>query len=85
MSDISSVSTGDVRPPTIGLRAPPIAHRRVWSDDEDAVLRRMLAEEQFIGPIAQALGRTREGVRNRANLLGLAVRSSPGAGRRRMG
>jgi hypothetical protein len=84
MTDIVSADAV-VRPPTaVVRRAPPAAHRRAWSEDEDMTLRRLLAEEQLIGPVAQALGRTREGVRNRANLLGLSVRSSPGQGRRRL-
>ena len=60
------------------------AHRRPWTHDEDRVLARMIADGELIGAIAGVLGRTREAVRNRANLLGLSVQSSPGRGRRRL-
>lgn len=84
MTDIVSAADGGVFPPAMTRRAAPAAHRRTWSDEEDGMLRKMLAEGQLIGPVARSLGRTQEGVRNRANLLGLAVRSSPGQGRRRL-
>lgn len=60
------------------------AHRQPWTTDEDRVLAGMIAEGELIAPIATVLGRTREAVRNRANLLGMSVQSSPGRGRRRM-
>lgn len=60
------------------------AHRRPWSAEEDAVLAELVQSGELIGPVANALGRTREAVRNRANLLGLSVQSSPGRGRRRL-
>ena len=84
MTDIVSAADGSVRPPGLARRAPPAAHRRTWSEEEDGLLRKMLADGELIGPVARVLGRTQEGVRNRANLLGLAVRSSPGQGRRRL-
>ena len=68
-------------------RYVPVArpsHRRPWAPEEDRLLASMIAEGEMIGPIAQVLGRTREAVRNRANLLGLSVQSSPGRGRRRL-
>jgi hypothetical protein len=60
------------------------AHRRPWTSEEDKLLANMVAEQEMIGEIAMVLGRTREAVRNRANLLGLSVQSSPGRGRRRL-
>jgi hypothetical protein len=84
MTDIVSAADGSVFPPALARRAQPAAHRRTWSEEEDGLLRKMLADGELIGPVARVLGRTQEGVRNRANLLGLAVRSSPGQGRRRL-
>ncbi len=60
------------------------AHRRPWTEEEDRLLASLIGDGGLIGAIATDLGRTREAVRNRANLLGLAVRSSPGSGRRRL-
>lgn len=60
------------------------AHRRPWTDADDALLKTLILGGELIGPIAMALGRTREAVRNRANSLGLSVHSSPGRGRRRL-
>lgn len=84
MSDIVSATEGIGLPSAMVRRMPPTAHRRAWSEEEDATLRRMLADGALIAPVARALGRTQEGVRNRANLHGLAVRSSPGQGRRKL-
>lgn len=64
--------------------APRPSHRRAWSGEEDQLLTDMIDRGELIGSLADVLGRTREAVRNRANLLGLPVRSSEGAGRRRM-
>ena len=61
------------------------AHRRPWTEEEDRLLASLVQDGSLIGTIATDLGRTREAVRNRANLLGLSVRSSPGSGRRRLG
>ena len=60
------------------------AHRRPWTPEEDRLLAAMIGESELIGPIANILGRTREAVRTRANLLGLSIQSSPGRGRRRL-
>ncbi len=64
--------------------APRPSHRRAWTAEEDRILTEMIGKGELIGALANALGRTREAVRNRANLLGLPVRSSEGSGRRRL-
>lgn len=60
------------------------AHRRPWTEEEDRVMLDMIGAGEMIAPIADMLGRTREAVRNRANLLGRSVQTTPGRGRRRI-
>lgn len=67
------------------LRLARTAHRKPWTAEEDARLAAMAQEGEYIGVIAEALGRSREGVRNRAATLGYRVVSSAGRGRRRLG
>lgn len=52
-------------------------HRQRWTGDEDDRLRRLFAGGAFTGDVAQALGRSQEAVRTRAELLGISVRSAP--------
>lgn len=46
-----------------------------WSDAEDDEIRKRCAAGEYLEDIAKALGRSSEGVRTRANILGIACRS----------
>ena len=59
-------------------------HNKTWTDACDAELILRLARGDLLADVAKALERTQEAVRMRANRLNLAVRSSPGRGRRAM-
>ncbi|MDB5684110.1 MAG: hypothetical protein JWM38_2040 [Sphingomonas bacterium] len=52
------------------------SHRRPWSEEDDAELRRRCEAGEFLIDIARAVGRTQEACRSRANTLGVACRSS---------
>ncbi|MBV8924297.1 MAG: Myb-like DNA-binding domain-containing protein [Bradyrhizobium sp.] len=54
----------------------PVGHRQPWTAEEDEDLRRRCAAGETLREIAQALGRTQEGCRSRANKLGVPCRSS---------
>lgn len=54
-----------------------------WSEDEDNEIRRRCAEGEFLEDIARALGRSSEGVRTRANILGVPCKSGRRAQRGR--
>jgi len=49
--------------------------QRPWTEDDDAELRKRLGARQQPGEIAQALGRTIDAVRGRAQVLDLALPS----------
>lgn len=51
------------------------SHKRRWSEDDDAELRRLIATRQPPAAIAKTLGRTQDAVRGRAGQLGLPVPS----------
>lgn len=59
---------------TIDHRPP--GHRQPWDDGADAELRRRVDAGELLRDIAQAMGRTQEACRSRANILKLPVRSS---------
>ncbi|HEV2568982.1 hypothetical protein [Sphingomonas sp.] len=54
-----------------------VHHRGLWTPAEDETLRRMLAGGSWLHEIADALGRSQEAVRTRANILHLPVKSAP--------
>lgn len=61
---------------TAGVTPPPMSARTRWSSDEDQRLRALADERYPIDDIAQALGRTVEGVRGRAQKLGIRLTSA---------
>jgi hypothetical protein len=54
-----------------------VHHRGLWTTAEDESLRRMLAQGAWLHEVADALGRSQEAIRTRANILHLPVRSAP--------
>ena len=46
-----------------------------WTEQEDQEIRRLCADGAFLEDIAESLGRSSEGVRTRANILGVPCRS----------
>lgn len=52
-------------------------HRKVWTAEEDDLIRRSFAEGRFLHEVARMLERSQESVRTRANLLKVSVRSAP--------
>lgn len=50
-------------------------HRRPWSEDDDAELRRLVEARQPPSEIARQLGRTIDAIRGRAAHLGLVLPS----------
>ncbi|NNM76677.1 hypothetical protein HJG53_07165 [Sphingomonas sp. ID1715] len=54
-----------------------------WTEADDAELRRRCEAGEFLEDIAKALGRSSEGVRTRANLLGIPCKSGRSAGARK--
>jgi hypothetical protein len=59
-------------------------HNHPWTAEADLELTERLARGELLPDIARALERSQEAVRARANRLNLAIRSSPGRGRRRI-
>lgn len=49
-------------------------HGQLWTPEEDAGLRRMLAEGRTHRAMAEALGRPRSSIESRMNTLGLRAR-----------
>jgi hypothetical protein len=56
-----------------------VHHGRQWTAEDDDILRSMSASGAYLNQIAEALGRTQEAVRTRANTLHIPVRSAPRA------
>lgn len=56
--------------------APVSQRRRPWSEEHIARLRELAAEGRPAEDIARLLDRTREGVRGRAQALGIRIASS---------
>jgi hypothetical protein len=54
-------------------------HRGRWTEAEDAELRRRCEAGDFLEDIAKDFQRTAEGVRTRANVLGIPCRSGRSA------
>ena len=54
-----------------------VHHRGIWTEAEDESLRQMAAKGVFLHAMAEALGRSQEAIRTRANLLHIPVRSAP--------
>ncbi len=59
------------------LHQPRLSHRRPWTPAEDEELKQRCQAGEFLPDIARALGRTQEGCRSRANVLGVSCQSSP--------
>lgn len=57
--------------------APPAPKTRVWTTEEEAELGALVAKGLYAREVARTLGRSQEAVRNRANRLGLQLRSAP--------
>ena len=51
-------------------------HNTRWTEETDERLRLLIAEGALLPAIAQALGRTQEACRTRANILKLPVRTT---------
>jgi len=49
-----------------------------WDEADDAELRWRAGQGQFLPEMAEAMERSQEAIRTRANILGVAVRSSAG-------
>lgn len=58
------------------IDAPTSQRRRAWSADQDQRLRELAAENRPAEDIARLLERTREGVRGRAQILGVRIATS---------
>jgi hypothetical protein len=70
--------TDDSRPSVEGNRGHPYARanaRRLWSGNDDAQLRRLIAGREPPAAIARCMQRTQDAIRGRAGQLGLAVPS----------
>ena len=70
---MSGKGESDTEPEEEAPRPPNF--RRVWSEDEDRELRRLIAGREPPLRIARALQRTQDAVRGRAGQLGLVVPS----------